>query len=359
MVFAIIYYQFGIRNGEDAEMKARMNDLSNKHYHWCIDKTWDLASEISLESIQGLVLMATHCVCFPKPGPAWLITTLAWTRAIEMNLHRNNQPRDEPTNLANEMRKRAWWCLFMVVVIMYGRLGKPMPIRGEDMDVDFPVVIPDEYLAENGITEPGQIGEASWIVSSCGFRLAYLFMEMYNKVYVVRTDPRAHIEAVRSVEQKFRAYQRDMPDELKLDKCKPANRVMATCLEASNCEFLLRLRHPSICATNDPAFVAESYRICEDVSKRLLQLATELARLKSLETTWYQLALYVAVVFTLLSARWVRRAEVTPVELATLKEEMSMGLAIISEVLKYLGMLTSESERRAGSFPDPFQWKCT
>lgn len=320
-------------------MKSRMNDLSNKHFHWCVDKTWDLASEVTLQSVQALILLAAHSRCFPKPGPAWLITTLAWTRAIEMNLHRNNQKSDEPTNLDNEMRKRAWWCLFMIVVIMYGRLGKPMPIRGEDIDVEFPVVIPDEYLTEDGIAEPGQIGDCDWAVASGCFRLAFLFMEMYNKVYVVRSDARSHIEAVRSMEQKFRAFERELPDELKLDKCKPGNRIMATYLEASKYEFQLCLRHPSRCTTNDPAFVAESYRICEDASRRLLQSATELARLKSLDTTWYQLAVYVAAVFTLLAARWVRRAEVTPAELTALKEEMNMGLQIISEVLKYIGML--------------------
>lgn len=350
MVFAIIYYQFGIRNGEDSEMRSRMNDLSNKHYHWCVDKTWDLASEVSLQSVQALVLMATHCRCFPKPGPAWLITTLAWNRAIEMNLHRSSQQSDEPTNLLeNEMRKRAWWCLFMIVVVMYGRLGKPMPIRGEDVDVEYPVAVADEYLTEGGIVESAQPADCPWAVASAGFRLAFLFMEMYNKVHVACSNPRSHVEAVRLLEDKLRAYQRDLPDDLKLGKCRPNNRIMATYLEASHYEFLLCLRHPSRCATNDPAFVAESYRVCEDASKKLLHLASELARLKSLDTTWYQLAVYVAAVFTLLAARWVRRAEVTLVELAALKEEMKMGLSVIQEVFKYIGMFIDDSPVRASS----------
>lgn len=354
MVFASIYYQFGIRNGEDSEMRSRMNDLSNKHYHWCVDKMWDLASETSLQSIQALVLMATHCRCFPKPGPVWLITTLAWNRAIEMNLHRSSSQRadDEPqANLVeSEMRKRAWWCLFMIVVMLYGRLGKPMPIRGEDMDVEYPVAVADEYLTEGGIVQEAAT-ECPWAVASAGFRLASLYMEMYNRVYVVRPDPRAHVEAVRAMEDKLRAYQRALPDELRLDKCKPGNRIMATYLEASHCEFLLCLRHPSRCAaSNDPAFVAESYRVCEDASRKILQLATELARLKSLDTTWYQVAVYVAAVFTLLAARWVRRAGVTMVELAALKDEMKMGLSIIHEVLKYIGMFFSffEAARKSG-----------
>lgn len=346
MVFAIIYYQFGIRNGEDSEMRSRMNDLSNKHYHWCVDKTWDLASEVSLASIQALVLMATHCRCFPKPGPAWLMTTLAWNRAIEMNLHRSSsssQRADEPANLVeSEMRKRAWWCLFMIVVVMYGRLGKPMPIRGEDVDVEYPVAVADEYLTEGGLIEAAPpAADCPWAVASAGFRLAVLFMDMYNKVHVVRSDARGHVEAVRLLEDKLRAYQRDLPDDLQLDKCRPGSRIMATYLEASHCEFLLCLRHPSRCATNDPAFVAESYRVCEDAARRLLRLASELARLKSLDTTWYQLAVYVAAVFTLLAARWVRRAEVTPVELAALKDEMKTGLSVIQEVFKYIGMFIS------------------
>lgn len=341
LVFAMIYYQFSIRNSEDTEMKSRMNDLSNNHYHWCVDKTWDLASESSLASMQALVLMAVHCRCFPKPGAAWIIVTMAWSRVIDMDLHRPFLKKGEPTTLENEMRKRVFWCLFMIMITIYGRLGKPMPIRLEDFDVDYPMVIPDECLTEEGIIEQGRNGDCHWLVASASFKLAVLFLEMYNKVYSVRQDPKKHVEAIRHVEERFRLYRRSLPDELKLDRCKPKDRVMATYLEASNWELMLCLRHPARCITDDPVFIVENYRICEEASKKVLNMAMELARLKSLDTTWYQMAVYVAAVFTLLASHWLRRAEITHSELASLKEEMSKGLSIINEVMQNIRMLNA------------------
>lgn len=350
MVFAIMYYQFGVRNGENTERKAQLNELSNKHYHWSVDKLWDLAPERSIPSIQALVLMAIHCRGFPKPGPAWSIVTLTWNRAIEMDLHRAYLKKDEPTNLENEVRKRTWWSLFMIVVMLYGRLGKPMPIRTEDIDVDWPVAIPDEYITEDGITDPEKIGDCYWLVAVSGIKLSCLFMDMWNNVYSVRQKPDRYVEAVRRIEQNFRIYQRELPDELKPNTCKPENRVIATYLEASNLEFLFCLRHPSRCVTTDPAFLAENYRVCEEASKKMLRVTNELAKLKSLDTTWYQMAVYVAAIFMLLASRWERRAEITPAELSELKEQMTLGLSVIQEILKYIGRFRTCPSTRAFTY---------
>jgi hypothetical protein len=338
MVFAIMYYQFSVRDGEDPDRKAHLNDLSNRHYHWCLDKTWDLGCDMSIPSTQALALMLAHCRGFPKPGPAHLMATLTWTRAMDMNLHRAFLGKDEPTNLENEMRKRLWWSIFMIVVILYGRIGKPMPIRADDFDTELPICIPDECISEGGITDPSRVGECYWLTGHAGFKLSFLFMEMWNNVYSVRQDPNKYMASVQRLEQQFRNYERDLPEELQVDKCKPQNQVQASYLAGANHEFMFCLRHPSRCASADSHVIAENNKICEESARGILRIASELSRLKSLDTTWYQLAVYVAALFTIVTTQWQRRAEMTLNELTSLKADINMGLSVIMEVLRYLGI---------------------
>lgn len=338
MVFAIMYYQFSVRDSEDPDRKAKLNELSNRHYHWCLDKTWDLGCDMSIPSTQALVLMLTHCRGFPKPGPVYLMATLAWTRAMDMNLHRAFLDKDDPTTLENEIRKRLWWSIFMIVVVLYGRIGKPMPIRGEDFDTELPICIPDECIDETGITEPERIGDCYWLVGHAGFKLSFLFMELWNNVYSVRQDPTKYMASVRRLEHQFRNYERELPEDLQVDKCKPQHQMLASHLAESNHDFLFCLRHPSRCTSTDPNFVAENIKVSEDSARGLLRVASELSRLKSLDTTWYQLAVYVAAVFTILAANWQRRFEMTLTELTNLRADINMGLSVIMEVSKYVGI---------------------
>ncbi|KAH8755355.1 hypothetical protein F5883DRAFT_469305 [Diaporthe sp. PMI_573] len=338
IVFAIMYYQFSVRDGEDPDGKAQLNDLSNRHYHWCLDKTWDLGCDMSIPATQALVLMLTHCRGFPKPGPAFLMATLTWTRAMDMNLHRAFLDKNKPTTLENEMRKRLWWSIFMIVVILYGRIGKPMPIRADDFDTELPICVPDECIDESGITDTTRIGECYWLVGHTGFKLSFLFMELWNNVYSVRQDPNKYMASVRRLEQQFRNYERDFPEELQVDKCKPQNQMLASYLAGANHEFMFYLRHPSRCVSTDPNLVAENSKVSEESAKGLLRIASELTRPKSLDTTWYQLAVYVAALFTIVTAHWERRADMALTELTNLRADINMGLSLIMEVSKYLGI---------------------
>lgn len=338
MVFAIMYYQFGVRNGDTPERKAQLNDLSNKHYHWSVQRIYELASESSLAAVQALTLISVHCRAFPKPGPVWLISGLTWNKAIELNLHRAFLKPGEPTNLENEMRKRTWWSLHMIVIMLHGRLGKPMLIRSEDIDVEFPEVVADELLTENGVLESSHPVTPYWLVGLEAFKLAVLFMDMWNGSHAVRQTPKTYVACVRGLEQRCRKFQRELPDELNFEKCKSANRAAAIYLEATVWEFLLCLRHPSRCATAEPSIIAENARVCDESAKKILELASQLSKLKSLDTTWYQMAVYVAAIFTLLSYRWERRAEITPSDLAELKEYMSIGLTVVNDIFRLIGM---------------------
>lgn len=337
MVFATIYFQYGIRNPDEPDKQARYNDLSNKHYHWSLSKFYDLSIESSVTAVQALTMIALHTRNFPKPACSCKIVNLALSRAIELNFHRAVKVPSGGTNIDNEVRKRIWWAILGLAVTLNGRLGRPMPITLEEFDVEFPVAVSDQYITDEGIAESSKVGNCEFLVGLTGFRMVPLYLEMFSSIYSVRRDPSKYMDVVRGLEEGMQAIQHNLPDELKVDTCKPGQQMFALYTQAMGLEFYLCLRHPSVCMTTDAKFCAENTRTCEDTARKLLDVVTALLDLKCLDTTWYQLSVYVAAIFSSLVAHWERRFDITPNEFGTLRTEMKLWMRVVNEIGMTLG----------------------
>ena len=127
-----------------------------------------------------------------------------------------------------------------------------------------------------------------------------------------------------------------------IKKCKHENEIFALYTQAFSLEFRLCLRHPSVCTTTDPKFCAENTRICEETASKLLTYVRRLLWLKSLDTTWYQMSVYCAAMFSSLVARWERRFETASSELAD--ECSGYGIPIQPPSLPATGMEASVSQ---------------
>ncbi|CCC06297.1 hypothetical protein SMACR_00514 [Sordaria macrospora] len=337
MLFATIYFQYGVRNREKPEEHAQLNNLSNKHYHWSLSKFFELAVSQTVTAVQALAMLASHTRNFPKPGCSFTIANFAMMKAIELNFHRSNRIPNGGTTLENELRKRVWWSILGIIITLNGRLGRPMPITLEEFDIEFPIAINDEYLGEDGVLDPSKIGHCCYQIGLAGFRAVPLYMEMYSSIYSVRRDPKKYLDVVFELERAMEKWKSELPDCLRVDKCQHTESVFALYTEAISLEFHLCLRHPSVCLEKDKAFCADNTRKCEEIARKLLKVLGELLKIKSLDTTWYQLSVYVASILSILVANWERRHEITHVEIATLRADMALGLEIIGEIGRLLG----------------------
>jgi hypothetical protein len=91
--------------------------------------------------------------------------------------------------------------------------------------------------------------------------------------------------------------------------------------------------------TLDPAFNAESMKICLEGSREMLNVVVQLQKLKSLDTTWYNTSVYVMAITLTLFAMWEKRNEITATELAGLRQEMDQWLDVMGEMGALLGKL--------------------
>lgn len=340
MVFAIILFQFGVRNSPTLEQRNNFNDLSNRHYHFALSKMYEIFSSTEFEALQGLVLIASHTRAFPKPGCGSLVASMALHRALELNYHRRSNKPGERTNLQNELRKRAWWNIMTVVVAINGKRGYPLPVSVQDFDVDFPEPIADELLSDEGV-DTSRTLPCPYEIAISGFKVIPMYMEMYANVFSVRRDESNYKNVVAALEAQMDKWEADLPETMRLDPPKQHDHEMVGPLFARTfmLEFRLHIRHPSLAMTTDKDMIAENTRICEEAAREYLQTVEHLSKMKALDTTWYQMSIYCVAILSMLVPQWERRWEITPVEVARLRDEMDRWTNVVKEMSALLGML--------------------
>lgn len=341
MVFAIMFFQNSVRNQHDKAERDRLNAMSNNHYHYSLSMFFQLSCSHTVQDVQALTLICAHLRNFPKPGASWILTQTTMSLAIELGLHLSSSRWvgvSEPNHLDIEMRKRTFWAILMIHVTLSGKLGRPISIRSEDFDVEIPEPIDDELLSEAGV-DTSRPGVCRHEIGLQAMRLIPLFMELYNTMYAVRRYPDTYISTVNSLESKIRAWKDNLPPNLvrgELGESHLEGRVFALYAEMWVLEFRLLLRHPSVEMTDDKAFKAENMRACLECSREMLERVTELQAFNSLDTTWYNTAVYVMAITTTLFATYAKE-KTSAADITTLRSDMDRWLSIMGDQGRLLG----------------------
>ncbi|KAG5913744.1 hypothetical protein E4U42_000896 [Claviceps africana] len=357
MVFSNIVFQFGVRNSQTLEQRNEYNHTSNRHYHFALSKLYDVLSSSSFEALQVLILIASHTRSFPKPGCGSIVATMALQRAIELNLHRRTKNPGEPTDLSNELRKRAFWCILTVVVAINGKRGCPMPISVQDFDVDFPEPIADELLLDDGVDATRTL-PCPYEVAICGYKMVPMMMEMYSNIFSVRRDQSNYKAVVTALEAQAENWESELPESLRPSASKTHDHDVLGPLFARSflLEFRLHLRHPSLAMTDDKDMLTENTRICEEAAREYLETVEQLSKMKALDTTWYQMSIYCVAILSMLVPQWERRFEITQNQVHQLRNEMDRWMNIVKEMSLLVGCGSGMSTQIAELIDRTMTW---
>ncbi|KAI9830514.1 MAG: hypothetical protein M1819_005472 [Sarea resinae] len=342
MMFAIMFFQYASRNWEDSSQQSDLHYRSNQHYHYALGFFYQLIANHSLQDVQALALLCAHLRNFPKPGASWVVTNMTLTLAIELGLHRSSKRWAQTNPVRNileiEMRKRVFWSILLIHVTISGKLGRPMALRAEDFDVELPEAVDDELLSEAGI-DTSREGKCAFRVGIEAFKLHPLFMELYSNIYAVKRSPQTYIETVRRLETKLQKWREQLPLELIQESGseKQEERVFAVYIETWALEFRLLLHHPALSLTMSPEFNNENLDVCLECAQAMLHSVQQLRKYKSLDTTWYNGAVYLMAITSSLFGHWERRDQITAAGLSSLRAEMGQWLDIMGDVGGLLG----------------------
>lgn len=107
--------------------------------------TMDILEKGSLSYVQGLVLMANYLQKRNKPNSGFVLIGIGFSMALAIGLHREfGLPSSSPFTM--ELRRRAWWTLFIFVSGAQLTLGRP-PVSLVGVNVKPPSNLDDHDLA--------------------------------------------------------------------------------------------------------------------------------------------------------------------------------------------------------------------
>lgn len=333
MVLAIINFQFSARNHNE---QARQDSLS--HYQYALSFIPDLITGHKLEDIQALTLICAQLRNQPRPAAAWMFTNFVMGLAIESGLHRSAKAwqgsSPDPDAHHVEMRKRTFWTLLLYHIALSGKLGRPMPLRLEDFDIEMPEPVTDAVPSDGSSTK---LKECSFSAAIEGYKICRIVMMIYSTIYAVKSNGQYEAN-VRKLDKELEEFQAQLPAQFRGgSQTRDSDRVNYLYIEMALSECHILIHHPSLCRSAAPQVMQSNLDVCLNWSGRLLTAATHLKELKSLDTTWYSTTNYLAAIFTTLFAYTERRDQITSAELQKLRQDMDAWMEVIKEVSILLG----------------------
>jgi len=335
LVVATMLYQYTTRNG-----MLQQNEFLD-HYRYGLSFHDDLVADTTLEGLQALAVIVVFLRGFPQPGAVWMVSTFGLIKAIEIGLHRSvtawDQENVEIDAHTAELRKRIFWSILLCHVTVGEKLGRPLVLKLEDFDIEMPKIINDDMPGED---LPDEFSKCSFRYGVYAFQVTALHLQVYSNLYTVRpTAHQPYEQNVQKLGKELNAWYNSLPSEMVHASADSPHRVAGLYMEHSYRHQQLMLHHPALCKSPTQEITAKNLDICLEASARLLIIAGDLQRLKSLDTTWHNTAIFLAAIFTKLFSYLERKEQITSAELTKIQNDMDKWGDIMGDIGTLLGKL--------------------
>jgi hypothetical protein len=336
MMLATIQYQIAARNTS----QNGLLEESHRHYRYALSFYKQLLiGHHKLEDVQALTMICHHLRNFPKPGAAWIMTSVTYLFALELGLHRSVKNwadgAGKLSKLEIEMRKRIFWTLNALQVNLNGKLGRPMPISNEDIDVEYPEPMKDCLPEEEAHLDP--FHQCSFQVGIQIAKYTVLEVDLYKMIYSVRSSPTTYVERLRRLEAGIQQWKDELPYELRDPAhASPDDQIFTLYLEYWYQAYQLQLHHPAVCRSQDTAMMESNLDKCLEASQKMLHNCNTLMQKKSLDIPWINTVVYIAAMFTSLFISAGRKEQLTPSDMKRLTNDMETWVNVLRECDHFL-----------------------
>lgn len=144
-----------------------------------------------------------------RANSAYIYAGIALRLSLTLGLHHNVPDNQMFSVLERERRIRVWWTVYIFDRNWSSKLGHPINIRDEDIDVDLPSM--------NNLTsaEKAEFSEPDHLVANV--QLARITGDIMNHIYVKKRQER-FVQSVQMVLRRLRTWAETLPGSIRLQQ---------------------------------------------------------------------------------------------------------------------------------------------
>lgn len=207
-----------LNDPKNATSHSGSSSLAHKYYLSAklliLDQKMEKSAD--LEAIQAMVMLALYFLHVENEDASYKIIGTAIRMAFELGLHLRSHEAGHSA-VVIELRRRAWYCLYLLDRRTSISLGRPCGVQNFDMNVDFPTPIDDCYPFPKQLEVPIVV-ENSKIPYLIHFvRFSSICGDIYEKVYGVKCVWPPRTQTVQELDEVLNDWRLSLPSFLQFN----------------------------------------------------------------------------------------------------------------------------------------------
>ncbi|KAF8467321.1 fungal-specific transcription factor domain-containing protein [Kalaharituber pfeilii] len=259
---------------------ARNSEVHDAQEVELFDLQWrqalnSLLLDTSIEAVQCLVLAQLYCFTLGDYHRLAQYKALCVGMALRIGL--NRMQKDSNSNaIVKELRKRAFWCVYCLDSFSAALLGLPRLLKEEDISVEYPSDIDDEYITHDCYLSvlPGDFTKISSAIAL--FRGARVLANVLDSVYPTAMAHEQTFRRLRELEDELDTWKAELAPHLRLEF---VNGVPATKVVHSRSPLLVLayhyiriLIHRPVVRSTEGTLSSASFLSMAESSKHIVQI---------------------------------------------------------------------------------------
>ncbi|KAJ4177634.1 hypothetical protein NW755_013747 [Fusarium falciforme] len=174
-----------------------------------LQENQDAYEEPSLMQVEVLTLLAWASNILGRIRTAYCYSGIAMRLAQSLGMHRSASRHTTLTPVERESRRRTWWVLYFFDRFSASKLGQPITVRDEDIDVEMPSMdgLTREEMAE--FLDPQNL-----IIN---IKLARIIGNILTHIYgIPKATNGLYIHQVHGILKQLRAWNDELPPEMRI-----------------------------------------------------------------------------------------------------------------------------------------------